>query len=72
MHYPKKWRMSEGIQSPNRWEVSTYRSPSCVMPAFDVEIEDFRHKARLVAGGHIAEKVTTNMYAYLERQQKQP
>ena len=34
----------------------------CHMP-FNVKMEDFRHKARLVAGGHMTKTLATIMYA---------
>ena len=30
---------------------------------FDVKMDDFRHKARLVAGGHMTKALATIMYA---------
>ena len=37
---------------------------------FDIKMEDFRHKARLVAGGHMTEAPATIMYASVVSREK--
>ena len=49
-------KSQSGIWSLTRSEVSAHRPPIC-----DIKMEDFRQKARLVAGGHMTEALATIM-----------
>ena len=64
MQYPKKKNVRVAFEVlPNGKSVPIgHQFMQCHM-VFDIKIEDFRHKARLVAEGHMTKKLASIVYA---------